>query len=103
MSLSWYVIRSGRPALPAQAEFLNQPPIALQVRSPQVVEEPATATYHLQQAAAAVVVFRVLAKMAGELFDASREQRDLHRRRTVIVLAAPELLYDGLLLFRIHA
>jgi len=103
MSLSWYTIRSGRPALSAQTEFLNQPPIALQVRSPQVVEEPPTATYHLQQAASTMVVFRVRAKVARELFDSSGKQSDLHRFRPVVVLATPELLYDGLLLFRIHA
>src|SRR5205085_6568862 len=85
--------------LSPQAQFLDQCPIALQVVSLQVVQEPAPAADELQQPAPGVVVLRVRAQVLGELVDPRGEERDLNLRRARIGLAAPVLRDDLLLRF----
>src|SRR5690606_8690497 len=73
------------PALPfsvssAQAETLDQRPVARDVNSLEVVEQPATATDQQQQTAPRVVVVLVLLQVLRQARDALRQQRDLGLR-----------------------
>lgn len=61
----------------------DQGTIALDVLLHEVVEQAAALTDHLVQAAAGVVVLRVLLEVLGELSDALGEDSDLNLREPV--------------------
>ena len=56
--------------------------------------------HHLDHAAARVIVLGVGLEMFGEVGDALRQDRDLHFRRTGVVLARGVLGHDFLFAFR---
>ena len=72
------------PPLTAEPECGEGRAVALEVAVTQVAQEPATFAYQLQQAAAGGVVFTVIAKMLGQLLDASGEQCNLYLRASGI-------------------
>src|SRR4051812_16155829 len=73
--LSWLV-----SVLLAQAELADQREVAAGVRLLQVGQQALARVDHLQQAAATVVVLRVLLEMGGQRVDAGGEQGDLDFR-----------------------
>ena len=80
--------------LAAKAQALDQRLVALQVVPPQVVEESAAAAHDLEQAAARMVVLRVMLEVLRKLVDPVGEQGDLHLRRARIGLMAAMGLDD---------
>ena len=70
----------------AQAETLDDRPVAVDLRLVEVVEQPTALADQQQQAAPAVVVVLVLLEVLGEVLDAVAEQRDLHLGRTGVTL-----------------
>src|SRR6186713_2923096 len=72
----------------AQAEFLDQRLVAVGVAPLQVVEQPAPARHHAQQAAPRMVVLQVILEMVVEAVDARGEQRDLHLGRAGVAVGA---------------
>lgn len=89
------VTRDGR--LVAQSELLDHRPVSVKIGPAKIVQQPPPTTDHLQETPSTVVVARVTPKMLVELLDAGGQQRDLHRRRSLVVLVSRELLYDFLL------
>ncbi len=86
----------------AQAELLDDPPIALEVRAAEIVQQTTSLTDHLQKTPPAVMVLRVIAEMPRELFDPGGQERDLDRGRAVVVLPSPEPVDDLALRRRIQ-
>src|SRR5690606_24981745 len=87
--------------LSAQAEFLDQRPVAGRVLAMQVVEQAAATVDHLQQATTAVVVLLVRLEVLGQVHDAGGEQRHLDFRRAGVVGAA-RVFFDDLLVVDGH-
>src|SRR4029079_11920888 len=71
---------------PAQAEPLDQRPVAADVGLLQVVQQPAPAADEQQQATTAVVVMLVRPQVLGQVGDAPRQDRDLDLGRTGVAL-----------------
>src|SRR5699024_2984826 len=65
----------------AQAEALDQRPVALDVGLLEVAQQALALADEQQQTTTGVVVVLVLARVLGELLDAVRQQRDLHLGR----------------------
>ena len=80
----------------------DQGTIALDVLLHEVVEQAAALTDHLVQAAAGVVVLRVLLEVLGELVDALGENGDLDLGRTGVAGMGCVLLNDSSLFFFAH-
>jgi hypothetical protein len=80
------------PFLVTEPQVLNQLTVRIDVRPSQIVQEPATFAYHLQEATATVVVFAVLAEMFREVVDAFGQDRYLNLGRARIRLVDPMLL-----------
>src|SRR5690606_30604881 len=80
--------------LAAQAETLDQLPVAVDVLVGEVLQEPATTADQQQEAAAAVVVVLVLLQVLGQIVDAARQQRDLDLRRSGVTLTGRVLGND---------
>jgi len=76
-----------------QAELLDERPVRRQIASLEVRKEPAAGPDHLQQPAAAVMIFDVGAEMIGEGIDPLGEQRHLD-------LGRPGIAFVGLVLGR---
>jgi len=70
-------------------EFLDDVEIPLRGDPLEIVKQPATATYHRQQASPAGEVFAVFLEMVGELRDPARQEGDLDLRRTRVGVCAP--------------
>ena len=81
----------------AQAEALDQRPVALDVDALEVTEQAATLADQEQQAPAAVVVVLVGAGVLGEILDPLGEQRDLHLRGAGVALGRAVFGHDLLL------
>src|SRR5687768_16483467 len=64
--------------LVTEPQFLNDLAVRLDVCPPQIVQQAPTLAYHLQEAAATVVVFAVLAEMIREVVDAFGQDRNLN-------------------------
>ena len=75
----------------ANAQTTQQIDIALRIVASHVVEKTATTTYHPQQTAAAGIIFRVTAHVFSQVIDAAGQNSDLHRRRSGIFIACPEI------------
>src|SRR5262245_13168656 len=82
---------SGALELAAQAEFLDEGAVALEILLLQVVQKPAAPADELEQAATRVVILRVRPQVLGEAVDALGQHRDLNlgRARVLRVLAEP--------------
>ncbi len=80
------------PSLIPESEFLNDLAVSVDFRPLHVIEEAATGTNHLEQAAATVMVLLVRAEMVGEVVDALREEGYLHPGRTGVRFVRPVLL-----------
>ena len=81
--------------LVAQPQVLNQLTVRIDIRPSQIVQEPATLAYHLQEATTTVVIFAVLAEMVREVVDALGQDRDLNLGGPGIALVGPVLLNRG--------
>jgi hypothetical protein len=64
--------------LVSEPQFLNQQAVRLDIGPPQIIQESATLAYHLQEAAATVVVFAVITEMIREVIDALGQDRYLN-------------------------
>ena len=80
------------------AQLGNDGAVALNVDLGQVVEKVSPLANHLQQAAAGMMVFLVLAQVLGQVVDTLGQHGNLHLRRTGVALMAGILL-DNLGLF----
>lgn len=86
----------GRPlarvdASMAESELLDDPAVPIEIRTAEVVEQPAPTADHLEQTPSTMVVSGMRAEMVGQLLDARRQERDLHRGGPLVVLVAREL------------
>ena len=82
----------------------DQGTIALDVLLHEIIEQAAALTDHLVQAAAGVVVLRVLLEVLGELSDALGEDSDLDLRRTGVAFVGAVGFDDSrLLVFEHHS
>src|SRR3989304_4527909 len=81
----------------AQAEFFNEPPVALKVTALEILEEAPALAHHHQQAAPAGMVLGVAAEMARERVDALGEERDLQTGRPGVVGSGSVALDHGVL------
>ena len=77
-----------------EAETLDQLVVAIGILFPEILEQPAPAPDHLQQAAAGVVVLGVRLEVLGQVRDARREQRDLDLRGPRVGVVGPVLFDD---------
>jgi hypothetical protein len=84
----------GTANLLAQAEVLDQILIGFLAGGSQVVEQPTTAAYQLQQTGARIEVFLVPLKVVGKLGDALRKKSDLNLGGTGITFAGLVLFYE---------
>ena len=78
----------------------DQGTIALDVLLHEIIEQAAALTDHLVQAAAGVVVLRVLLEVLGELSDALGEDSDLNLRRTGVAFVGAVGCDDSRLLVK---
>src|SRR5215467_8311581 len=83
--------------LPAQAQLPDERAVALDVRTGQVLQQPAAPADQQQQAAPAVVVMLVDLEVLGQVVDPPGQQRDLDLRRAGVTLTR-RVLGDELLL-----
>jgi len=74
--------------LSAQAEFLNQRTIAVDILAPKVIKETSALAHDLQKATTRMMVLRVGLKVVLEACDALGEERDLDFGRTRVRIAA---------------
>src|SRR5690606_7581713 len=86
----------------AQAQTLDQRPVALDVGLLEVAEQALALADQQQQAASAVVVVLVLTGVLGELLDPGGQERDLDLRRAGVALGRGVLLDDLLLGGSVH-
>src|SRR5579871_3142760 len=84
----------------AQAQARNQRFVALDVLRLHIVEQAATLRHHLDHAAAGMIVLGVGLEVLGEVGDALRQDRDLHLRRTGVIVAGRVLGDQLFLAFR---
>ena len=82
----------------AQSEVFDQLPVSFDVGALQVFKEAPSAAYHLEQAAATVVVVFVGVEVTTKMVDPGRQKSDLHRCAAGAVLMRLVLLYDLLLI-----
>ena len=83
--------------LAADAQLLDDRPVALRVLLPQILEEPAPLADQHQQAAPRVMVLRVGLEVLGEAVDTLGEERDLHLGGAGVTVVRTELLDQALL------
>ena len=73
----------------AQFQFLRDRLVTAQIRGLQIIEQAAAlADHHEQPATRAVILF---VAMLGQMVDALRQQRDLHVRRTRVLVVRLKL------------
>src|ERR1700722_11967642 len=90
-----------RTVLVAKSKSLDQRPIPFQIRALEIIEQPAPATDHLQQALAAVMILRVGPEMIGQVVDPVGQQRHLDAGRAGVGLAG-SVLQDRRCFFKCH-
>ena len=81
-----------RCVLVAEAKIRDDLAVPLDVGSLEIREKPAPFAYHLQEAAATVVVLTVKAKVIREVVDAFGKNRNLNLRGAGIAVMRPVLL-----------
>ncbi len=80
--------------LVTETQIRNYSPIPFQVCPLQVFQEAAAAADHLQEAAAAMVVFLVLIEVAPKAIDSGRQEGNLDGSAATILFVELELLDD---------
>ena len=83
--------RSSSKSLAPEAEFGDEASVSLYVFSTQIDEQAATLANHQQQAASAVMIVFVVAKMLGQMLDPLCEHGHLNLRRASVALMCAEL------------
>jgi hypothetical protein len=78
-----------------QAQFLDDLPVAVDIRALQVVEQTATLTDEHAKATTTVVILLVGAEVVRQMFDALAEQRNLNASRSGVSLVRPIFLDGG--------
>ena len=78
--------------LVTEPQFLNDFAVRLDVGAPQIVQKSATLAYHLQEAAATVVILLVLTEMVREVVDALGQHCDLNLSGAGIAVVRPVFL-----------
>ena len=68
----------------AQVQLVDQPFIAIGLRSVQIIEQTPALRDHLEKAATRGVIFGVALQVFGQMLDPAREKCDLHIRATSI-------------------
>src|SRR6266446_9582768 len=76
----------------AQVQLVDQPFIAIGLRSVQIIEQTPALRDHLEKAATRGVIFGVALQVFGQMLDPAREKCDLHIRATSIFIVQLELL-----------
>jgi hypothetical protein len=76
----------------AETKILDDLPVSVYVGPSQVIQKPAAAADHLEEAAAAVVILPMGSEVIGEVVDPLREQGNLDAGRAGIGLVTPETL-----------
>jgi len=84
------VVLSG--VLVTEPQFLNHAAIRLNIDAPQVAQKATPLAYHLQEAATAVVVLTMDAKVVREIVDTLGQHGDLNLGRAGVTLVLPVLL-----------
>jgi hypothetical protein len=86
-------------SLLAEPESRNRRSVAFDILRAKVSQKTPSASDHLQQAAARMVIVPVRPQMIGQAVDALREQRDLNFRRTGVGVMQPVAGDDLLFLY----
>jgi hypothetical protein len=84
-----------------EAQFLDDLPVAVDIRTLQVVQETATFSDHFKKSTTAVVVLLVGAEVIRQIIDPLGEQGDLNAGRATVGLVRPIFL-DGRTFFESH-
>ena len=85
--------RQASDSLLSDVQPLDEIGVALGVFALEVIEQPSSLSYQLQQPPAGMVILCVDLEMLGEVVDALAEERDLNLRRarvTVVCLVRPD-------------
>jgi hypothetical protein len=85
---------TARPS-PPQPELGDQRPVALDILTLEIAQEPAPLAHQLEQPTARVLIVLVVFEMVGEVIDSFREDGDLDFRRPGVLLA-PTVVSDDL-------
>ncbi len=78
--------------LVAEPELLNQLTVRVDIRPSQIVQQPATLAYHLQEATATVMVLTMLAEVFRQIIDALCKDGDLNLCGPGVALMGPVFL-----------
>jgi hypothetical protein len=84
-----------------EAQFLDDLPVSVDIRTLQVVQETATTSDHLEEPTTTVVVLFVEAEVVRQIVDLLGEQGDLNAGRASVGLVCPIFL-DGRTFFESH-
>jgi hypothetical protein len=84
-----------------EAQFLDDLPVSVDIRSLQVVQETATTSDHLEESTTTMVVLLVGAEVVRQIVDPLGEQGDLNAGRSTVGLMRPIFL-DGRTFFESH-
>jgi hypothetical protein len=84
-----------------EAQFLDDLPVSVDIRTLQVVQETATTSDHLEESTTTVVVLLVEAEVIRQIVDLLGEQGDLNAGRASVGLVCPIFL-DSRTFFESH-
>ena len=84
-----------------EAQFLDDFPVSVDIRTPQVIQETFTTSDHLEESTTAVVVLLVEVEVISQIVDLLGEQGDLNAGRASVGLVCPVFL-DGRAFFESH-
>jgi hypothetical protein len=84
-----------------EAQFLDDFPVSVDIRTPQVIQETFTTSDHLEESTTAVVVLLVEVEVISQIVDLLGEQGDLNAGRASVGLVGPIFL-DGRAFFESH-
>jgi hypothetical protein len=76
----------------AEAQVRNELPISLQIGLPEILQEPTPPSHHLEEAAAAVMIFFMSVEVPSEMIDPSCQEGNLDRRATPVIFVELVLL-----------
>lgn len=80
--------------LATQTQGLNQRAVTCTVLAIQIIQQLAALVNHANQATTGMMVVLVLLEVGLQIIDLSRQQGNLHFRRTRVTLVTGELGYD---------
>jgi hypothetical protein len=84
-----------------ETQFLDDLPVSVDIRTPQVIQEAFTTSDHLEESTTAVVVLLVKVEVISQIVDLLGEQGDLNAGRASVGLMRPVFL-DGRAFFESH-